>query len=174
MAQKKKYGRPEQYERKLSNVMERLVVEKYDFNWDRWGCWVQFQYKGQLYRFEHSVEKAKAKGIDLVYGSDAFAQLVLALEDLARIAERGIYDLQSWVEGMKYLPPSTEIPECFRVLGFDSIPSGVDEVTERYRALAKQKHPDVGGSAEEFTKLQRAVEEAKQYFEQRSDGHASA
>ena len=78
----KQYGAAEIYEAKLERVMERLGVESFNFNWDRWSCFVEFRYKGELYRFDHSVEKAKARGIDIRYGSDAFAQVVLALEDL--------------------------------------------------------------------------------------------
>ena len=33
-----------------------------------------------------------------------FAQLVKTLEDIARMVERGIYDLSTWIEGMKTLP----------------------------------------------------------------------
>lgn len=147
---RKKYGDPENYERKLQRVMERFGTDEYNYNWDRYGCYVQFRYKGQLYQFEHSVEKAKAHGIDIKYGSDAFAQLVLGLEDLARLAERGIYELQTWLEGMRFLPPPVEVPEFFMFMGFDRIPSNVTEVEDRYRVLIKKYHPDAGGNAELF------------------------
>ena len=81
------------YESKLKRVMERLGITKYNYNWDRFEAWIEFTYKGTLYRFEHSVEKARKNGISLSYGSDAFAQLVLSLEDIARMTERGIYEL---------------------------------------------------------------------------------
>ncbi|NSW82783.1 MAG: DnaJ domain-containing protein [Syntrophothermus sp.] len=144
--------------------MERLGVESYDFNWDRWGCWIVFSYKGELYRFEHSVEKARSRGIDLHYGSDAFAQVVLSLEDLARMVERGIYDLSTWVVGMKYLPSPVEIPSFFRFLGFTEIPTSQEEVKESYRRLAKIMHPDKGGTKEDFLALQEALEQAMKYL----------
>lgn len=162
---KKQYGSPDQYEAKLDRVMERLGVESYNYNWDRWGCWVEFRYKGDLYRFDHSVEKAKARGVNLVYGSDSFAQVVLALEDLARMVERGIYELSTWVAGMKYLPPAIEVPSFFKYLGFTDIPAGPEEVNARYRSLAKQMHPDVGGNQDDFKELKKASEQALRYFE---------
>ena len=161
---RKQYADPDFYERKLKQVMERLGVDEYDWNWDRHGCWVQFRLKSELYRFEHSLQKAQAKGVKLSYGSDAFAQVVLALEDLARMVERGIYELQTWVAGMKYLPPVIEVPGFFRYLGFTDIPASPDDVRERYRTLAKQMHPDVGGNEEDFKKLQIAVEQGIKYF----------
>ena len=161
----KQYGPGELYERKLSRVMERLGVTDYNYNWDRHGAWVEFRLKGELYRFDHSVDKAQARGIDLRYGSDAFAQIVLSLEDLARMVERGIYELQTWVAGMKYLPPAVEVPSFFRALGFAEIPSGPEEVKARYRALAKVAHPDAGGKQEDFEALQRAAEQALKWFE---------
>lgn len=162
---KKQYGSADNYERKLERVMERLSIESYNYNFDRHGCWVEFRYKAQLYRFDHSIEKARTRGIELLYGSDAFAQVVLALEDLARMVERGIYELQTWVAGMKYLPPPIEVPSFFRFLGFEQIPSDPEEVKDRYRTLAKQYHPDVGGNEEDFIKLEQAAEKAMKYFE---------
>ncbi len=164
---KKIYASADEYERKLARVMERLGVEEYRWNWDRWSAWVQFRYKGELYQFEHSVEKARARGQKLDFGSDAFAQVVLALEDLARMVERGIYELSTWVAGMKYLPPPVDVPEFFRFLGFEQIPSGPEEVRERYRTLAKQMHPDAGGSESDFLRLKDAAEKALQYFEKK-------
>ena len=111
---RKQYADPDFYERKLKQVMERLKVNEYDWNWDRHGCWIQFRINSELYRFEHGLQKAQTRGAKLSYGSDAFAQLVLALEDLARMVERGIYELQTWVAGMKYLPPAIEVPSFFR------------------------------------------------------------
>jgi hypothetical protein len=164
MAKKKQYADADVYERKLDKVMERFGTTDYTFNWDRFGSWVEFRYKGKLYRFDHSVEKAKAKGLDLRYGSDAFAQVVLALEDLARMVERGIYDLETWIEGMKFLPPVLEVPSFFKYMGYDRIPTDVDEVKARYRSLAKQMHPDTGGRAEDFKQLQTASEQAMKYL----------
>lgn len=164
MAASKQYGSADQYERKLDKVMERLGVTDYNFNWDRFGCWVEFRYKDNLYRFDHSVEKAKSKGVQLRYGSDAFAQVVLALEDLARMVERGIYDLQTWVEGMKFLPPVIEVPTFFKFMGFDRIPADTAEVKVRYKTLAKQMHPDTGGNESDFLQLQKASEQALKYF----------
>lgn len=165
MGRSKQYAAAANYESKLARVMERLGVEQYDYNWDRHGCWVQFRYRGELYQFDHSIERAREAGIDLVYGSDVFAQVVLALEDLARMVERGIYDLQRWVAGMKFLPPVVELPSFIRVLGFTEMPESAQEIRDRYRSLAKQLHPDSGGSNEDFASLRSAAEKAIQYLE---------
>lgn len=165
----KQYASPEFYETKLKKVMERFGINQgqYDYNWDRHGCWVQFSYKEQIFRFDHSIAKAKAKGVDLKYGSDAFAQVVLALEDLARLAERGIYDLSTWLAGMVFLEPPKVIPEYFRFMGFDRIPADADEVHDRYRTLAKQWHPDnqETGDVEMFKKLSDDANKAIKHFE---------
>ncbi len=165
MGAKKQYGAADNYEQKLSRAMERLGIKDFNYNFDRFGCWVEFRYRNELYRFDHSIEKAKARGVELRYGSDAFAQVVLALEDLARMVERGIYELSTWVAGMKYLPPPVEIPSFFRFLGYEQIPSGPEDVKERYRQLAKTMHPDAGGNDEDFVRLTQASEKAMQYFD---------
>ncbi|NLT96728.1 MAG: J domain-containing protein [Christensenellaceae bacterium] len=165
MATKKQYAGPELYEKKLARVMERMGATWYNYDWTRHMAYVEFRLKGQLYRFDHSVEKAQARGFDLTYGSDVFAQLVISLEDLARMAERGIYELTTWLEGMKFLPPPVVVPEFFRVLGFESIPASVDDIKARFKSLAKQAHPDGGGSNSAFIALQEATKQAIEYLE---------
>lgn len=164
MGATKKYTDPEFYEKKLTKVMERFGIESYDWDYNRSGGWIQFTYKGQVYRFEHTVESARAHGIDLNYGSDAFAQIVLALEDLARIVGRGIYDLQNWVAGMKALPESVYVPDFFRTLGFDYVPIDIKEVEKAYRAKATVVHPDKGGSSEAFIAVKAAYDAALKYL----------
>lgn len=149
----KKYAAPASYEAKLEKVMGRLGVEQYDYDWSRFECWVTFTYKGQPYRFSHSVENAQAHGVDILYGSDVFAQVVLSLEDLARMVERGIYDLSTWVAGMKYLPQAKAIEPCFAGLGFIERPTTAEAVKAQYKRMAKSMHPDVGGDSAAFTAL---------------------
>lgn len=150
----RQYAAPETYEAKLEKVMGRLGVEQYDYDWSRFECWVSFTYKGQPYRFSHSIENAKTHGVDVRYGSDVFAQVVLSLEDLARMVERGIYDLSTWVAGMKYLPAGKALEPCFAGLGFIDRPETEEEVKAQYRRMAKGMHPDAGGDAAAFAALQ--------------------
>lgn len=161
----KKYADPDTYEAKLAKVMDRLGVDKFDYDWSRRECWVEFYYKGQPYRFAHSLENAKAHGVNVSYGSDLFAQVVLSLEDLARMVERGIYDLSTWVAGMKALPAPVKIPECFVKLGFAEIPETAEEIRTRYRSMSKVLHPDQGGSQKDFEELKAARDEAMAYLE---------
>lgn len=156
----KQYADAGTYEAKLEKVMQRLGAEKFDYNWDRFSCWVEFWYEGQLYRFEHSIDNARLHGNDVKYGSDVFAQVVLTLEDIARMTERGIYQLQTWVAGLKALPKPKEIPDCFKTLGFTEIPNG-EMLKERYRQIAKTAHPDLGGSQEYFITIKAAYEQAE-------------
>ena len=162
----KKYAEPSTYEAKLEKVMARLGVDKFDYDWSRRECWVEFYYKGQPYRFAHSLENAKAHGVDVSYGSDLFAQVVLSLEDLARMVERGIYDLSTWVAGMKALPAPKKIPECFVKLGFAEIPETVEEIRARYRSMSKVLHPDQGGSQKDFEELKVARDAAEAYLKE--------
>ena len=162
----KKYDTPDVYEKKLKKVMERFGAETYNYNFDRHMAWVEFRLQGQLYRFDHSVEKARSRGFSIVYGSDVFAQIVLSLEDLARMAERGIYEIHTWLAGMKFLPPPVIIPDCLKALGFDDIPSCVEEVKTRFKTLAKQAHPDGGGTKDAFIRLQKMADEAIKYMEE--------
>lgn len=151
------------YERKLFRVMERLEVpeEKFNFEKDRAGCFIEFTYKGQLYRFEHSLDKAEASGQRITYTADLFAQLVMSLEDIARMTERGIYELSAWIAGMKALPSSPPLEAYFVALGFTQRPTTEDEVKARYKQMAKALHPDAGGDDTAFMDLTAHFEAAK-------------
>lgn len=152
---------------KLARVMVRLEVEDYDWNADRHGGWIEFVYKHQRYRFEHTVAKAQDHGIRLTYGTDAFAQIVLSLEDLARMIQRGIYDLSTWVAGMRMLPERHTLPDCLTVMGFAEYPATVDAVKNRYRQLAKAAHPDQGGDPAWFHTLTEAARQAEAMVQER-------
>ena len=158
----------ETYEKKLATVMTRLGIEKYNYDYTRRAAWVTFAYKGQNYRFEHSVENAAAHGQPLSYGSDAFCQIVLTLEDLARASNRGIYDLQTWVEGiLRALPCHEPLPGCFSRLGFtDAAPKTADEVQKAFRITAKAVDQTSSDSSEMLRGLMNAREEALRLIQQ--------
>jgi DnaJ-class molecular chaperone len=52
---------------------------------------------------------------------------------------------------------------------FEGIPVSAEDVKDRYRTLAKEKHPDRGGGAEEFQQLAAATEVALQYLAERGE-----
>jgi hypothetical protein len=168
----KQYGSPEEYEDKLKRVMERFGVDEYDFDWNRKGnCWIRFTIDGDPFYFSNSVDHARERGIKLRYGSDAFAQLVLTLEDLARANERGTFHLKKVLGAMIAIEPPKDIPVCFRYFGFDRIPSA-EEAQRRYRLMAKQLHPDnpehKGNQVEaelNFLEFQRMNEALVKYFD---------
>lgn len=89
-------------EKRVRNIMSRLKVENYHFNWDRDSCYIEFSYQEQSYRMDHSISRAKEKGVfGLKNGLDCLMELVLTLEDLCKIIERGTYKLETWVAGME-------------------------------------------------------------------------
>lgn len=110
---------------------------------------------GRAFRFEKSLERARELGERITRVSDLFAQIVLMLEDLARAAERGIYDFATIISGLPSLPAAmAEMPQCYIALGFAAPPETEEEIKAQYRRLAKALHPDVGGDAEAFRVLQ--------------------
>ncbi|MCQ6274969.1 hypothetical protein JMM81_08345 [Bacillus sp. V3B] len=124
-------------ERKLIKIMKRLKIEEYHFNWDRSSCFIEFQYEETSYRMEHSVQKAKEKGVIVLRnGLDCLMELVQSLEDLCQIIERGTYRLETWVSGMKQSSPVEDAPEF------------LEEVPIRYKSLGKQKHSEYNRNEE--------------------------
>ncbi|MBN9654787.1 hypothetical protein GLW00_16450 [Halobacillus litoralis] len=113
-------------EKRLIKVVKRLKVENFNFNWDRNSCFVEFTYQGESYRLEHSVDKAKEKGIILRNGLDCLNELTQSLEDLGLIIDRGMYDFDTWIAGMRQSPSVEETPEV------------QDELQFKYKTLGKQ------------------------------------
>ena len=167
MASRKQYGDIDSYVQKLHNVMKRLSVDNYDYDWTKNSAYVKFFYKNQWYQFDHSTMKANASGkMHLIYGTDVFAQLVLALEDLSRMVERGIYDLSVWVSRMALIEQKEELPEHFRKLGFtgSDYPTA-NEAMRAYKLKAKELHPDSeNGSEEAFSELTEAYKKCMDYY----------
>ena len=155
MPGKKLYtGGFEAYEKKLRTVMEKIGVEKFNYDWNRQSCFVELICRGRAFRFEKSLEDAARRGEHIACVSDLFAQIVLMLEDLARASSRGLFDFAEIVSGLPSLPEgSTGLEPCFLSLGFSRRPAAVEEVQGRYRQLAKVMHPDAGGDRDAFQAL---------------------
>lgn len=130
------------YTKRLAGVMAKLEADEYSFDYTGHTAWVEFSYKGQSYRMEHSVSSALVNGNPIRDGMEALCQIVLALEDVGQSPDRGVDDMQSWVEGLRDLSWSAPLPDCFQRLGFTNLPQSEAEVEQ-----AVQKCP-VGGSSE--------------------------
>ncbi|MFQ3543170.1 hypothetical protein Q7A53_03730 [Halobacillus rhizosphaerae] len=117
-------------EKKLTRVIKRLEIENFNFNWDRSSCFIEFSYHDRSYRLEHSIEQAKKRGIILKNGMDCLNELTQSLEDLCRIMERGTYQFETWITGMRQPSFEQEQPEY------------QEEFHIRYKSLGKQKHPE--------------------------------
>ena len=156
MAGKKLYsGGFEEYEKKLRTVMEKIGVEKFNYDWNRQSCFVDLICRGRAFRFEKSLGDAAARrGERIACVSDLFAQIVLMLEDLARASSRGLFDFAEIVSGLPSLPEGAAgLEPCFLNMGFTRRPESAEEVRSRYRQLAKVMHPDAGGDADAFQLL---------------------
>jgi hypothetical protein len=62
-----------------------------------------------------------------------------------------------------------EAPDALEVLGLPG-PAGPDEVKQAYRRLARELHPDAGGDAEEFRRVQEAYQAISGGTDARADG----
>jgi hypothetical protein len=69
---------------------------------------------------------------------------------------------------MSNTPREPTVPDFLTRLGL-APPYSVEDVKEAYRAKVKTAHPDVGGSAAEFTQIQEAYEQALEYVRFRSN-----
>lgn len=150
--------RKSKYEKKLDRIMKNLKVAEYRYNWDRYSSWIEFQYKDNLYRLEHSIDKARLQGIIIQYGSEAFARIVLALEDISRAINRGVYDLDTWLEGVKLPPKSLKSCRFLEILGFSQQPSTREEVWEQYNKRMNELELDDNGNHLTAKMLKEAAE----------------
>ncbi len=104
------------------------------------------------------------------YASDTFRQpaenvkaIAMTINRLRLVADYGVYSMEQAMRGAAYEAlPSPEPPPrpWWEVMG---LAQEVDRavVDAVYRALAKKRHPDAGGSQAEMQELLRAYDEAK-------------
>lgn len=166
----KKYtGSFADYEKKLKTVMERIGIGKYNYDWNRTGCFVEFLCKGRVFRFEHNLDSDYAKREKLIHVSDLFAQVVLTLEDLARASDRGLYDFSQIISGLPSLPEGVaSLVPCFIAMGFSTMPQTKQDITNQYHRQAKVMHPDQGGDRDAFEILQSNYKKCLDQFQQKN------
>jgi hypothetical protein len=85
----------------------------------------------------------------------------------AELEREGQYMIKGkWWE-VYYLEPEFPVikaPDCIAALGL-TVPCAVDEIKRAYRQLAKNAHPDSGGTAPQFLALQQNYEQALRWVE---------
>lgn len=88
--------------------------------------------------------------------SDNIAALAAHLDALRAIERYGVGTIEQALAGYKALPADTAA-DWRAVFGFpaNSAPT-LDQVEKAYRAAAKERHPDVGGTEIEMSHLNRA------------------
>lgn len=125
-------------------------------------AWISFKYKGQKYKFEYSQATASYLGISIPDPKDVFVALVNGIIDLARVADRGIFDFGQIIQGFKAIE-YIETPWWATFMGFNSRPRNVTECEERYKQLVKgAMSPESNG--EDFRKLQEVRGIYRKYF----------
>ena len=153
----KKYADKKYYQNKLEKIMIKLDIEKYNYRWTKTDAYIRFKYKNQWYQLNHNIEKAninRTSDNKLIYGSDVFAQLVLALEDLSRMSEYNIYDLSEWLSNME-VTYNNELPDCFKKIGFTGIVVPKQDVLEqKIKEYKKVLYPgNYFGDSEKYKEL---------------------
>ena len=90
---------------------------------------------------------------------DNLAAVAATLEAMRAIERHGgAAILERAFTGFQQLPS----PNDWRhVLGFEDTPDSFEIVAERYRKLAKQRHPDSGGTDQAMSELNVALDDAK-------------
>jgi hypothetical protein len=99
--------------------------------------------------------------------SDNIAALAAHLDALRAIERYGVGTIEQALAGYKALPADTAA-DWRAVFGFavDSTPT-LDQVDQAYKAAAKVRHPDVGGTEIEMSHLNRARDYALMELEGR-------
>ena len=152
------------FDRKLERVMVRMQVDRWDYHFGRSDVEIEFWLGGERYLFTDSVERAHLRKRKIDNVKNLFAAIVLGLEDLARLSERGIYDFATLAAGFKALPEAPQVPSFLQFMGFQHVPGSLDEVRDRYKDLARQMHPDQAGNADDMIQLNDAFQQAEVFF----------
>lgn len=91
--------------------------------------------------------------------ADNINALALHIDALRRIDRYGIGDMEQAFAGYTALP--AQASPWWTILEFDQRPTSFAVVAERHATLAKQHHPDRGGSVETMAKINAARDAAR-------------
>lgn len=69
--------------------------------------------------------------------------------------------------GFTALPENNKQSTCWEILGFERATKDKGLIRDSYILLAKQRHPDVGGSTVTFQELQEAYHEENRYADEK-------
>jgi hypothetical protein len=130
--------------------------------------WITRKEEGRLWRLARGRHEPFAAQVETVAPltelhlycriRDCWAPWAVEMEDRERKAKVARKRADFW---------ATVLPERGRqalaVLGL-AWPCGVEDVKSAYRRLARERHPDAGGTPEDFVALQTAYETATKYF----------
>lgn len=120
------------------------------------GAAIYFSFKG----------KATVLAADRFYSvADNIAAIAGHIEALRRVERYGVGTIEQALAGYKALPADTAA-NWRAVFGFaaDSVPT-LDQMDSAYKAAARLKHPDVGGTDIEMAHVNRARDYALQELE---------
>lgn len=118
----------------------------------------------------------KSKGVDVVLCCDKWDTvesnlhaIYLTIEALRAVERWGVSDfLSRSFTGFKALPAGPAPKKWFTFFGWTDYPAITEDNYERaeeeYKRLAKELHPDRGGSTEKFQELVSAWKAAQNYF----------
>ncbi len=167
----KKYADSKFYQNKLANIMSKLNIEKYRYQYTENTAFINFKIDYKWYQIDHNLENAKKNNPGISTGSDLFAELVLTMEDLMHISERNICDFKNWIAPFELKAGDIELPECFAKLGFDGryMPSKKN-VDYKYNELEKVLNPSKNafGDKDKFEELKKAKQLCYEYIEKNS------
>ena len=152
--------------KKLENAITRLGATDFDHGTSTGkndaSAYVKFTYQGSAYKFEYSRSRAQYLGINIPQQKDIFIVLVNGIVDLARLAERGVFDFGQLIQGFKALE-FIENPKWAIFMGFNNRPLNFQQVKERFNTLVKgAMNPDA--NPDDYRQLQDYMKIAKQYF----------
>lgn len=150
---------PGLYKQRLPVIMQRLGATEFSCDYTSSGAWVSFSYQGQVFRLEYGA----ANGQPASSGAEILCKIIQMLDNLPLDSKPGILDLQSWVEGCLELPWPEPLPDCFRELGFTSLPAVGDEVDEAFAHTAMS-----AGSSVEYCRLQAVRNACLDYLDELS------
>lgn len=119
---------------------------------------VKIFYRGVWHEFHYSRQKAEFFHKKIPADKDVFVAVVVCLQDLTRVAERGVFDFGVLVQGFKSLT-FQKLPEFATFFGFTIMPTW-DDVRKRFAELVK---PGGAFNAERYPADSMI---AKQYYDQ--------
>ncbi len=142
----------------LDTAMHYIPHSRYDWDWDRYGAWIEWIWHHQRFRVQYTVTPTDPSTFA---GVAALTYLTQLLMHWGPLLSWGSLDTAFAPFRVTDSQRQAVLPDVFRQLGLTTWPQTLDVLKQAFYHCTQAAHPDHGGSHEAMVALNAAFAQAQ-------------